>query len=539
LNAARDYYETATLLPNGKVLLAGGSGTNDFIANCDLYDPESGTWTKTGALNIPRSEHTATLLPNGKVLVAGGRGATYPNELSSAELYDPESGTWTVTGSMNDARYDHSATLLPNGKVLVAGGTGIIPGGSSQRILSSAELYDPDSGTWTTTGRLDIERSMHTATLLPNGKVLVAGGYYEYGTHSSAELYDPISGTWRWTGWLASERNGHTATLLPNGKVLVAAGYDGFGTGLSGTELYDPVTESWTATGVLNTPRWNHTATLLLNGKVMIAGGDEFLGIPFSSVELYDPETETWTVTGALNIARFYHTATLLPNGQVLIAGGWDGFNVLASAELYDVGLGFNPAWQPQIASLTLMTRLGESLASLGSLNLGDCLTFSGFRFRGISEASGGNGGQDSPSDYPVTQLRSLESGQTWFLLATNWSPNSYTSAPVWGFPPGYALVTVFANGIPSTSSVVNISVPIPTVAILTGAHIQTNGAFQLAFTNSPGALFGILATTNLLLPLIDWTVLGGVTEISPGQFRFIDRQATNNAQCFYRVFSP
>jgi hypothetical protein len=136
-------------------------------------------------------------------------------------------------------------------------------------------------------------------------------------------------------------------------------------------------------------------------------------------------------------------------------------------------------------------------------------------------------------------QLRSLESGQTLFLSAANWSTNSFTSTAVNRFPPGYALVTVFVNGIPSTSSVVKVSVPIPTAATLTGATMVTNGTFQFAFTNSVGALFGVLAATNVALPLTNWTMLGGVTEISTGQFQFTDPQATNGAHRFYRVRSP
>ena len=135
-------------------------------------------------------------------------------------------------------------------------------------------------------------------------------------------------------------------------------------------------------------------------------------------------------------------------------------------------------------------------------------------------------------------QLRSIESGQTVFLSSTNWSTNSFTSLPVWNFPPGYALATVFVNGIQSTSSIVNISVPNPAVTTLSGAQM-TNGSFQLNFTNNVGALFGVLATTNLSLPLTNWTTLGGVMEIAPGRFQFTDPQATNNPQSFYQIFSP
>ena len=176
LNTGR-YNHTATLLPSGQVLVAGGilSGPS-----AELYDPVSGTWVTTGSLATGRDEHTATLLPSGQVLVAGGYGAGY---LSSAELYDPASGSWSSTGSLAKARVEATATLLASGEVLVAG----TYGGAS----TSAELYDPASGTWTSTGSLNTGRSSHTATLLPNGEVLAAGGFGSFGALTSAELYDP------------------------------------------------------------------------------------------------------------------------------------------------------------------------------------------------------------------------------------------------------------------------------------------------------------------------------------------------------------
>jgi hypothetical protein len=216
---------------------------------------------------------------------------------------------------------------------------------------------------------------------------------------------------------------------------------------------------------------------------------------------------------------------TLLPNGMVLVAGGHNVNASITNAELYDVGLGYTNSWQPQIASLTSPPNLGSSLV------------ITGLQFRGISEGSSGNS-QDSSADYPLVQLRRLDNEQTVFLLTTNWSTNTFTSLPIWNFPPGYVLVTVFVNGIQSTSSVVNISVPVPISTTLTGPQKLTNG-FRFAFTNSVGALFGVLTTTNLALPLSQWTALGGVVEISPGQFQFTDPQATNSGRRFYRAYAP
>jgi WD40 repeat protein len=369
---------------------------------------------------------------------------------------------------------------------------------------------------WTATGLLNTAREYHTATLLPNGTVLVAGGQNASGgTLASAEVYDPATGTWAVTGTMIAGHSWHTATLLPNGKVLVAGG--------ATTEVYNPATGKWTASGPFKTARSAHTATLLPNGKVLAAGGASG---NLASAEVYDSATGTWTTTVSLITGRQWHRALLLPNGKALITGGYNNGSTLSSAEVYDVGLGFSAACQPQIATATLPLSLGGSLALTGS------------GFRGVSEGSCGSS-QDSAADYPLVQLRSLESGQTLFLLSTDWQANSFTSTPVWGFPPGYVLATVFVNGIPSTGSILSISVPAPTETTLTGARALTNGAFQLAFTNNPGALFGVLATTNPTLPLSNWTALGGATEVSPGQFQFTDPQATNTLCRFYRLRSP
>src|SRR6266496_1113539 len=321
---------TATLLPSGKVLVAGGQNADRYLNSAELYDPAGnggvGAWTATRRLDTARVSHTATLLATGKVLVAGGYNSGY---LSSAELYDPATGSWSyTTRSLNTARTSHTATLLPSGKVLVAGGLGNVA-----VIVNSAELYDPATCMWTLTRILHVARYGHTATLLPSGKVLVAGGTGP-GDSNKGELYDPARGFWTLTGRAGTARSSHTATLLPSGKVLVAGGQNSSGD-LSSAELYDPASGSWSATGSLGTARSSHTATLLPSGKVLLAGGQNpgYL----SSAEFYDPATGTWSyTTGNLNTARARHTATLLPSGKVLVAGGVNAGGVLNSAELYD-----------------------------------------------------------------------------------------------------------------------------------------------------------------------------------------------------------
>jgi Galactose oxidase, central domain/Kelch motif len=329
-------FHTATLLPNGKVLVAGGRAWPfGDVPGSELYDPANRTWTSTGSLQQARNSHTATLLPNGKVLVAGGRVDLF--EVATAELYDPASGSWTPTGGLNSGRFSHTATLLPNGKVLIAGGFVFTPTLSGGYAITSAELYDPVSGTWTITGSLDKQRYEHTATLLPNGNVLVAGssGYLGYNPPASTELYHPANGTWTISGTMAGARAFHTATLLPAGRVLVAGGYGFAGSGAS-AELYDPASETWSPTGNLVSARTSHTATLLQNGKVLVAGGTDS-SAPYvnARAELYDPSSGTWITTGSLITARLDHTATLLPDGNVLVAGGRNNDTSFGSAELY------------------------------------------------------------------------------------------------------------------------------------------------------------------------------------------------------------
>jgi WD40 repeat protein len=338
---------TATVLPDGKVLVAGGHGSSGgLLASAELYDPRSGSWTATGGMIEARLDYTATLLPDGKVLVSGGSGDVtgISNPLASAELYDPSSGSWTNTGNMDGVRSDHTATLLPDGKVLVAGGYVRI-GESDISWLASAELYDPGSGSWTVTGSMMSSRARHTATLLPDGKVLVAGGYIGATSEdqlASAELYDPRSGSWTATAGMTDAREGHSATLLPDGKVLVAGGISSHTSRqLASVELYDPSTGSWTATGGMIEARYVHAATLLPDGKVLVAGGYSSSSDALAFAELYDPSTGSWTATGGMIEARYSHTATLLPDGKVLVAGGSDGSTAaLASAELYDPGGG-------------------------------------------------------------------------------------------------------------------------------------------------------------------------------------------------------
>jgi hypothetical protein len=301
---------TATLLPNGKVLITGGMERNGgFFATAELYDPDTGKFTPTGSMTTKRVGSKAVLLRTGKVLIIGGLNHE-DGSLASAELYDPATGTFTLTGSMKQ-KGGGLMTVLADGRVLVTGGYN--------------ELYDPSTGTFSLTGNIDLQQSS-TATLLTrlrNGKVLLTGSvtYPSETPLASAELYDPASGSFTVIGNMTTARAKHAATLLPDGRVLITGGMDRNGPQgrTASAEIYNPAKNSFVAIGNMSMARFKHadTTVVLPNGKVLIAGGGE-------RAEVFDPATSTFSIaSGSLDEAWFFATATLLQSGKVLIVGGY------------------------------------------------------------------------------------------------------------------------------------------------------------------------------------------------------------------------
>jgi hypothetical protein len=408
-------------------------------------------------------------LPNGKVLVAGGYTVDgWANPTATTEIYDPTAGTWTTTGNMSTPRALHAATLLPNGKVLVAGGA---TSTGNANMVATAELYDPATGLWTATGTMASVRAFPIAVPLENGKVLVAGGAQSMSSFTAtAELYDPATGLWTSTSAMASVRLGHAAVRLGNGKVLVAGGETGIPHGpyLSSVELYDPALGTWTATGSMTTERAELRLTALADGKVLATGGYGVNDVEPLTTEIYNPATGLWTFSGNLGASRYQHSAILLPNGKVLVAGGRSADSYISDAALYD----------PSAVTWAAMTPL---LAARGR--------------------------------------------QSTTLL-----------------PNGKALLVGGDNGTSALSSAeLYDSLGTAPPVTLSTLRMAASGAFQLTFTNIPipGATFTVLSTTNLSLPLSNWTALGGATDLLPGQFLFTDPQATNNARRYYIVRLP
>ena len=280
--------------------------------------------TPAEPMHTARAVHTATSLNDGTVLIAGGFARDREsNPFASAERFDPKAGVFASTGDMTTGRQSHSATLLPDGRVLITGGY-------AGAYLASAEIYDPASGTFTATSEMTTRRIAHRATLLSNGSVLITGGKASRSeTLASAEIYDPIEGTFTSAKPMTTPRISHTQTLLPDGSVLIVGGTVGARSagGVSASaELYDPISGSFNQAADMHTPRHKHAAVLMEDERVLVIGGsDERDGRGrYDTAEIFDPSTGTFLETGRLNSARFKlrGAVTLLADGDVLVAGG-------------------------------------------------------------------------------------------------------------------------------------------------------------------------------------------------------------------------
>jgi large repetitive protein len=342
----------AAPLPGGRALLAGGSPffQGDSLPPGPLktaliYNPTTRTWAKAPNMSIARTDATATALPDGRVLVAGGydrrvtTSSTVPYPvihilpLTSSQFFNPTSSTWTTGPTLAFGRFGHSAIALKGGRVLVVGGA---DRQDPERLLNSAELYDPATKKWLGAGTVGPPRTQFTLTALADGRALLAGGLAADGSTvlRSTLFYDPTKNVWAPGPDLADARTGHAAALLADGRVLVTGGADLVGR-LASSELLDPTAKSWSASGALATARSNQLAVSLSNGRILVIGGSGS-GDPLPNSELFDPAAKgspaparvpagpgRWQLAAAKPIPvpddNNPHAAQLLPDGRVLM----------------------------------------------------------------------------------------------------------------------------------------------------------------------------------------------------------------------------
>ncbi|MCQ4166627.1 kelch repeat-containing protein [Tahibacter harae] len=520
LAAARSFH-TATLLADGTVLAVGGAAdVTPTLASAEIFDPGASRFAVCANLSLARGYQAAALLPDGRVLVAGGESGATPR-LSSAEIYNPSTNTFSITASMTSARANHAAVLLGTGRILVAGG---------DSAGNTSEIYDPAVSNWASAGTLAVARPLPAGlALLANGKVLIAGGTT---TSNAAELYDPALNGWSGAGSMSRPRVSPTATLLLNGKVLVASD--------DSADVYDPAGNSWSPTPLLATALARRAAVLLPSGEVLLIGGTTDNATGQSTVVRYNPAGNSWSTAASLLNARHSANAVLLASGKVLVSGG-SNVNPVQVAELYDpqsntwsaVGtatgnhLGASLTLLPNGEALTLGSAGGSTrcdrftpdplaLASrrasisggYGPVDEGDTLNLSGSNFTGDSEAGSGST-NSSPTNYTLLQWQRVDNGQIVFTApaaASARSATSYQTAALPRLPAGPYALRALVNGVlPATAPLVQVlprltvtpSISAGTGTISPSLPQDVAQGDSIPFVLTPGSNFHIGAVTG------------------------------------------
>ncbi|MBN8480427.1 MAG: hypothetical protein J0L88_02430 [Xanthomonadales bacterium] len=351
--AARRYNATTAVLPDGRILVAGGLGSPTTSSAIEIYDPARGAFTGAGLLQLtePRQDAVAVTLPTGKVLIAGGREAVgNASSLRTAELFDPVTLQSSTTSAMGVRRQWATATLLADGRVLVAGGFdggdgGGVGGDPGAGTLASAEIYDPAAATFTATGSMGTRRQNASAALLADGNVLIVGGYDTTtgATHNTAEIYDPGTGQFSAASAMPGPgRQNATLTLLTDQRVLVAGGSTGTNAFTSSAVVFNP-NNTWSTAGSMAVARAGAGAVLLPDGRVLVIGGQSAQFAATATIENFFPPTNSFSTEAPLATARTSASVSLMPNGRILVAGGYvpppninQGGTILASAEVLD-----------------------------------------------------------------------------------------------------------------------------------------------------------------------------------------------------------
>lgn len=389
------------------------------VLNLALYSraQPSSTWSSTGSMNVPRAYHQSVVLNDGRVFISGGVryildiGSVY---LSSCEIYDPTLGQWTLTSSLAIRRYFHTMTVLQNGKVLVTGGA--YSSGNRFYHLNDCQLYDSSNEQWTTVSSMNVQRAGHTATLLQSGKVLVTGGLYHDGSNDiylrSCELYDPNTNKWSITDSMFVPRKDHSASQLPDGRVLVVSGqyaitYPNI-VYLNSCEVFNPSVGQWFLTDSIDVPQVGNASVVLSDGRVFISGGHYAL----KSCEIFLPISMSWSLTDSMTVGRDSHTATLLPNGKVLVVGGQ---GVGTGCEVFD----------PFIESFTDIDTITYDISNHSAILLGNgkVLIAGGYSYSG-----GGYQATCLLYDYTVTSTENETGIQAVFANALTAYPNPFNS---------------------------------------------------------------------------------------------------------------
>jgi len=310
-------------------------------------DPRCYQWRPVAAMRGPRLQHAAVVLDEGQVLVVGGG--------VPPEIFDPNSGRWRSIAPGSGAFGFASGQRLADGRVLITGST---PGNPV-----NAELYDPVRDCWTVTGRMIVDRVMHSSIRLDDGRVLVAGGYFEGVSSAPSELYDPGTETWQVVGGTGFEEV-PGLNRLPNGRILL--------TGRKATRIFNPANERWSRiSDLVHEHRYGGTAELS-DGRVMVVGGEATM-----EVEIFDPSLNLWRPGPRLNGIRAVPSVATLPSGHLVATGGADRFwNIDSTVEIYDPSTGdwteIQPMAEPRLAHTITVLHDGSILVTGGTTSVLD-----------------------------------------------------------------------------------------------------------------------------------------------------------------------
>jgi hypothetical protein len=442
---------TATVLTDGSILVCGGTDGTRILDSCELYDRRLNEWIIISTMTIPRAYHRATLLPNGNVLISGGQ-TQLSNIISitnTSEIYYPSVRKFVRTGDMNTNKMLHTQTLLHNGNVLVTGGVG---GTESGNYLDSAEIFITTANLWISVSNLNNRRSEHTATLLKNGNVFIAGGINETGSPlNTTEIFVSTKNAFDQGPPLPVALKGHTANLLKSGDVIIAGGTTGLYINTN-IFIYNPTNNSITKlltykpNDLMLFPRTNHKSILLPNGNIIISGGfaltDEGLVRDDKQLLTYD-----WIRSRYFEYSFPYfgrsekkvnHSVVITTDNYIVeIGGNDDDYNYLDTVyqtpmEGYIVDEFSKESIisrKPEISSVTVSN---PDITSVIRVDRGDLLTLksSVSNLHSLTDASGGGAGpQSSDFSKPSIYLKSINEDfiidlSTMFFSTTTLNPN-------------------------------------------------------------------------------------------------------------------